>query len=212
MKKHHLQGLKDVERYFMERMADSVYQLDAKLLVWDEMADINLPKDSTIICWWRHDKPEQLQKSLDKGYQTILCPRLPYYFDFVQDSSHRAGRKWGELYSPLENVYKFSVDSLVRNTEQRKLVLGIQANLWTETVTNLNRVDYLLFPRLAGLAEAAWSHKSVKDYASFKERLKQHLLLYRKQNLYFYNPFQPNDIPEPVYFKKDRKDLNAEEN
>ncbi|MGK9117820.1 beta-N-acetylhexosaminidase [Olivibacter jilunii] len=212
MKKHHLQGLKDVERYFMERMADSVYQLDAKLLVWDEMADINLPKDSTIICWWRHDKLEQLQKSLDKGYQTILCPRLPYYFDFVQDSSHRAGRKWGELYSPLENVYKFSVDSLVRNTEQRKLVLGIQANLWTETVTNLNRVDYLLFPRLAGLAEAAWSHKSVKDYASFKERLKQHLLLYRKQNLYFYNPFQPNDIPEPVYFKKDRKDLNAEEN
>src|SRR5690606_7900779 len=103
-------------------------------------------------------------------------------------------------------------DSLVRNTEQRKLVLGIQANLWTETVTNLNRVDYLLFPRLAGLAEAAWSHKSVKDYASFKERLKQHLLLYRKQNLYFYNPFRPNDNPEPAYFIKDRKDLNAEEN
>ncbi|MEH6304012.1 beta-N-acetylhexosaminidase [Olivibacter sp. CPCC 100613] len=212
MNQHHLQNLKDVERYFMERMADSVYQLQAKLLVWDEMADINLPKDRTIICWWRHDKPEQLQKSLDKGYQTILCPRLPFYFDFVQDSSHRAGRKWGKLYSSLRDVYTFSADSLVSNAEQRKLILGLQANLWTETVTNLNRVDYLLFPRLAGLAEAAWSSREVKNYRSFEERLKEHLQLYRKQELYFYNPFQPDEIPEPVYFKKDRKDLNAKEN
>ncbi|MFC6103135.1 beta-N-acetylhexosaminidase [Olivibacter domesticus] len=212
MQKHELKGLKDIERYFMERMADSVYQLNSKLLVWDEMADINLPKDSTIIFWWRHDKPEQLQKSLDKGYQTVICPRLPYYFDFVQDSTHRAGRKWGKRYNPLREVYSFSVDSLLGNVDQKNLVLGLQANLWTETVTNLSRVDYLLFPRLAGLAEAAWSDKKVKSYASFEERLKGHLQLYRTQNIYFYNPFQPNEIPEPVYFKKDRKDLNAEEN
>lgn len=212
MQKHELKGLKDIERYFMERMADSVYQLNAKLLVWDEMADINLPKDSTIIFWWRHDKPEQLQKSLDKGYQTVICPRLPYYFDFVQDSTHRAGRKWGKRYNPLREVYSFSVDSLLGNGDQKNLVLGLQANLWTETVTNLSRVDYLLFPRLAGLAEAAWSNKKVKNYTSFEERLKGHLQLYRTQNIYFYNPFQPNEIPEPVYFKKDRKDLNAEEN
>src|SRR5690606_4407314 len=42
MQQHQLKDLKGVERYFMERMADSVYQLNAKLLVWDEMADINL--------------------------------------------------------------------------------------------------------------------------------------------------------------------------
>lgn len=212
MKAHRLGGVKDVERYFMERMADSVYQLNAKLLVWDEMADINLPKDSTVIFWWRHDKPEQLQKSLDKGYQTVVCPRLPYYFDFVQDSSHRAGRKWGKRYNPLKDVYTFSVDNLLQNMQQKKRILGLQANLWTETVTNLNRVDYLLFPRLAALAEAAWSSSEVKDYRSFEERLKEHLQLYRKQEVYFYNPFQPDEIPEPVYFKKDRKDLNAEEN
>src|SRR5690606_24255270 len=90
MRQHQLKNLKDVEHAFMERMADSVYQLNAKLLAWDEMADINLPKEKTIIFWWRHDKPEQLQTALDKGYQTVLCPRLPLYFDFVQDSTHRA--------------------------------------------------------------------------------------------------------------------------
>jgi len=212
MQQHQLKNLKEVERAFMERMADSVYQLNAKLLAWDEMADINLPKDKTIIFWWRHDKLGQLQTALDKGYQTVLCPRLPFYFDFVQDSTHRAGRKWGKRYNTLRDVYSFSADSLVKNKNQQQQVLGIQANLWTETVTNDLRVDYLLFPRIAALAEAAWTQENNKDYVHFEAKLKQQLPLYREQNIYFYNPFQPNEIPEPVYFKKDRKDLNAKEN
>lgn len=212
MEQHKLKTLKGVENYFMERMADSVYQMNAKLLVWDEMVDINLPKDKTVIFWWRHDKPAQLKTSLKKGYQTVLCPRLPYYFDFVQDSTHKAGRKWGKLYNTMEDVYTFSVDSWVKNKDEQKSVLGLQANLWTETVTNSNRLDYLLFPRLAAFAEAAWSDDEVKNYQKFEGILKEHLPLYREQNVYFYNPFNPSEIPEPVYFKKDRKDLNAEEN
>ncbi|GAA4802182.1 beta-N-acetylhexosaminidase [Olivibacter ginsenosidimutans] len=211
MKQHQLKNLKDVEHAFMERMADSVYQLNAKLLVWDEMADINLPKEKTVIFWWRHDKPEQLQTALSKGYQTVLCPRLPFYFDFVQDSTHHAGRKWGKKISSMQSVYHFNADSLLTETVKNQ-VLGIQANLWTETVTNLQRVDYLLFPRIAALAEVAWSRDGRKNYDQFIARLKQQLPLYREQNIYFYNPFDPTEIPEPVYFKKDRKDLNAEEN
>ena len=39
-------------------------------------------------------------------------------------------------------------------------VLGIQANLWTETIADNQRLDYMLFPRIAGLAEAAIAAKS----------------------------------------------------
>ena len=199
---HQLKDLKAVEHYFMKRMADSVYKLNAKLLVWDEIADIDLEKDKTIIFWWRQDKPQQLQTALDKGYQTVLSPRLPYYFDFVQDSSHQAGRKWGKFYNPLQDVYSFSADSLIKNKDQLKLIQGIQANLWTETVTNNNRLDYLLFPRLAALAEAAWSSDENKDFKNFEGRLKRHLLLYREQEIYFYNPFNPSERPEPVFYRK----------
>lgn len=48
-------------------------------------------------------------------------------------------------------------------------------------------------------------------YGRFEARLKPHLQLYRDQNIYFYNPFDPGEIPEPVYFKRDRKDLSAME-
>lgn len=211
MEQHGLKDLKAVERYFMERMADSVYGMGAKLLAWDEMAEVSLPKDKTIIFWWRHDKPAQLKMALENGYDVVVCPRLPFYFDFVQDSLHRMGRKWGKGYSPLKDVYAFSLASLVAEKQQGQ-IQGLQANLWTETVTNFNRMDYLTFPRIAALAEAAWSKEERKNYEDFTGRLKKQLALYRDEDIYFYNPFNPSEIPEPVYFRKDKRNLSAQEN
>ncbi|QNK61621.1 beta-N-acetylhexosaminidase [Pedobacter sp. PAMC26386] len=197
MLKSGLKDRKEVESYFMKRMADSVYQMNAKLLVWDEMAESNLAKDKTIIFWWRQEKPAMLKLALSKGYHVVLCPRLPLYFDFVQDSTHHYGRKWNKLYNSLEDVYNFSKDNYIKESVAQDQILGIQANLWTETVQNEQRLDYLLFPRITALAEAAWSSER-KDFTKFKQRLKEHLLLFREAGLYYFDPFEPNKFPEPV--------------
>ncbi len=193
-----LTNVKEVEKYFMKRMADSVYNMNAKLLVWDEMAEVDLPKDKTIIFWWRHDKPDMLNLSLKKGYETVLCPRLPFYFDFVQDSTHNYGRKWSnKLYNPLENVYSFSQDNYIGGSVNKNQILGVQADLWTETIQSDQRLDYLLFPRITALAEAAWS-KNGKDFQGFMQRLKMHIPLFQQASLYYYDPFNPTKNPEPV--------------
>jgi hexosaminidase len=193
---------KAVERYFMKRMADSVYQMNAKVLVWDEMTEAGLPTDQTIIFWWRHDQPNQLKKALNNNYQTVLCPRLPLYFDFVQDSTHQYGRKWNKLYNPIKQVYDFDPSKLIENPAQAKLILGIQANLWTETAPTAQRLDYLLFPRLAALAEAAWTTSENKNPTDFMKRIKSHLQLYKQAGLYYYDPFVPLLHPEPVTERK----------
>lgn len=208
---HSLATAKDVEHYFMKRMADSVYSLNAMLLAWDEMAEADLPQDRTIIFWWRHDKPEQLKSALEKGYSTVICPRLPLYFDFVQDSAHTYGRKWGNLYNPLNHIYEFDVDVTVPAVAGDEKILGLQANMWTETVTNINRLDFLLFPRIAALAEAAWTTPENRDYLKFSQKLETHLQLYRRSGIYYYNPFQPNNNPEPVVYKI-KRDLTVERN
>lgn len=188
MREQKLASIHAVEQYFMKRMADSVFAMNAKLLAWDEVAETNLPADKTILFWWRHEQPAQLQKALNKGYSLVLCPRLPLYFDFVQDSTHTQGRKWNKAFNSLENVYAFSTKALpfiTKDNEQQ--VLGIQANLWTETMPTEQRVDYMLFPRIAALAEAAWTN--AKDYPGFKERLLKHFPLYKQAGIQFYNPF-----------------------
>ncbi|WP_324758277.1 beta-N-acetylhexosaminidase [Sphingobacterium thalpophilum] len=195
---------KAVEEYFIRRMADSVAEMNGKIIVWDEMADACLSADRTIMMWWRHDKPEQLNKILSKGYQTLLTPRLPMYFDFVQQENHRYGRKWGKAFNPLLDVYNFAGDELDSLGAKKGQILGIQANLWTETVTNTNRLDYLVFPRIAALAEAAWTPGGKRNFEQFSTTLKKHLLLYRDQGLYYFDPFKDGN-PEPAVIRKSQK-------
>lgn len=186
-----LKTVQEVEQYFMQRMADSVYAMNAKLLAWDEVAGMDLPKKETIVFWWRHDKPQQLQTTLDKGYQTVLCPRIPFYFDFVQDSTHSLGRKWNKAYSGLQDVYDFNAGNLQGvNSSNQNQILGVQANVWTETIADNHRLDYMLYPRIAALAETAWSGNDKKNYTSFIQNLKQHFLLYNNERINYFNPFK----------------------
>ncbi len=190
MKINNLHSAKDVEKYFMERMADSVYQLNAKLLAWDEVADLNLSPAKTIIFWWRQEKPQQLKFAFQKYYEVVLCPRLPFYFDFVQDSSHTMGRKWNGKFSSLRNVYDFKASGLPEVQPQNtKQILGIQANLWTETVHTEQRLDTMLFPRIAALSESTWTMDKNKNFDSFKQRLISHFALYEKAGILYYKPF-----------------------
>ncbi len=205
MKDKRLKDLKAVEEYFIRRIADTLTGINNKVLAWDEVAGNNLPVKETIVFWWRHDKPQELQKALDKGYQTVLCPRLPLYFDFVQDSSHNVGRKWQGLYVGLKDVYQFRAEDYVKDTHQRMQVEGIQANLWTEQVSGEENLDYLLFPRIAALAEAAWRAPGGNGFDQFSQRLQGHLSLYRQEGLYYYNPFTP--VLNPEYNIKGKKIL-----
>ncbi len=201
IRKHKIAGLKGLENYFMQRMADSVFKMNAKVLAWDELAESSLPRDKTIVLWWRHDKPEQLNKALENGFSTVITPRIPYYFDFVQNESHKSGRKWAGEFSPIEAVYNFDVNKFTDYRKYRKQILGVQGSLWTETVNSENRLDYLLFPRIAALSESSWVEVRT-NYPAFEKRLKPHLDLYKKDNIYYYNPLDPNEIPEPVVIKK----------
>ncbi len=194
---------KEVETYFMRRMADSLFRMNARLGVWDEMADSGLPRDKTIQFWWRHDKPEQLQLALKNGYAAVVCPRIPFYFDFVQEEKHRYGRKWGKAFGTLQALYEYNIEDLRKSETYKGQVLGVQGNLWTETVNTTERLDFLTFPRLAALAEVGWSDSKAKNYGRFLEQLKKHLGLYREENLYFYDPFDP--AREEAYFNKPPK-------
>jgi hexosaminidase len=213
MAKNKFTSLSDLEHYFFRRMADTVLSLNSKLLCWDEAVETDLPADKTIIFWWRQNFPSSLKLALQKNYQVVLCPRLPLYFDFVQDKDNVSGRKWSNTYfNSVSDVYNFPDKQMPADQLQSNLIIGIQANLWTETVGSEKRLDYMIFPRLAALSEAAWTDSAAKDERSFNERLRSDLPLYDKDGIYYYNPysrllhpeaidFAPGIIKSPVRFK-----------
>jgi hexosaminidase len=198
--KNNFTSLTDLEHYFFRRMADTVISLNNKVLCWDEAVEAGLPADKTIIFWWRQNFPGQLQLALQKKYQVVLCPRLPLYFDFVQDNSHVAGRKWIGRVNSVSDVYNFPDRQVAGDQLSSTQILGIQANVWTEMIGSEKRLDFMIYPRMAALAEAAWTNSSQKNETSFNERLKEEFKHYDAAGIYYYNPFDATLHPEVVDF------------
>ena len=195
--------LNQAEHYFLRRMADSVLKFSNDIMCWDEAVSAGLPVSRTYVSWWRQNHPESLDEAISKGYKVVLCPRLPLYLDFVQDSTHRSGRKWDKKYfNSYLDIYHYPENSIAAGLSGKTNILGLQGNLWTETVVSKKRLQYLVFPRMASLAEAGWTAGSAKNDSQFNTRLKAHLLLYDKDNIYYYNPFQPDQHPEAIDVKK----------
>lgn len=198
MQKHDLKDLKAVEHYFVRTMVDSALNYFNKVIAWDEAVDAGIPTDSTIIYWWRQNKPEQLGQALEAGYHVVMCPRLPLYFDFVQHRSHQQGRRWGGNFNTLKDVYQFSIHTYPVAEQAPQLILGIQANLWTETVQTEKRLEFLLFPRIAALAEAAWTKPQSRNYKAFLKRLQKQFTLWEQEDIYYFNPLAPEKTPEVI--------------
>jgi hexosaminidase len=113
------------------------------------------------------------------GYKVVLCPVTNIYFDLAWNRNpEETGLDWGG-YVDLKKPFEFIPFDYYRNvrldrrdnpvdravfvgkdrlTEYgRSNVLGIQGNLWSETLGGEGRLDYKLLPKLLGLAERAWA-------------------------------------------------------
>ncbi len=195
MKREHLKNVKAVETYFINRIKDSIISLNKEIMGWDEVVENNMDSENTTAMWWRHDKPEVLEKGLANQYQMILCPRKPLYLDFVQDSTHQLGRRW-DGFGSLEDVYNFP-DSLSHINVSNPKILGIQANLWTEQINTEKRFDFMLYTRMSAMAEAAWTNKNSKSFINFETRLKYIFDIYELKNIYYFDCFFPQSTKEP---------------
>jgi hexosaminidase len=202
MQKHQLKDLQAVEFYFINRMTDSVAALGKTMIGWDEIVTAKIPVNKSKVMWWRQDKPEQLNMALAAGYHTVLCPRIPLYFDFVQHPSHRSGRYWQKDYAPIEKILEFKKLYSEPLDRYPNLIDGIQANIWTETIHSPERLDFMTFPRIAALAEAAWSKNNAPGYVEFLQRLQPSFRLYKEKNISYFNPENPEQTPEIPGIKK----------
>lgn len=198
MKHENLEDLKAVETYFVQRIADSINAIGKTIVGWDEIVDHGLNQNNSLVMWWRHNMPEKLETALEQNYTVILCPRIPLYFDFVQHDSHEHGRRWGGAFAPLNLVYAFPPDTLPGYKNHSEQIMGMQANVWTERIQNNQRLDFMVFPRISALAEAAWTQPAHKNYSNFQQRLREMHRYFDSENLYYFNPFQPSASPEPA--------------
>ena len=88
----------------------------------------------------------------------------------------------------MQQAYKLDpYDRL--NTHERKRVIGVQANVWTEFIADFDRVQFALLPRLAAICETAWAYDRKKDINTFVTKAKTILPRVYKSYGYHYAPY-----------------------
>jgi hexosaminidase len=116
--------------------------------------------------------------SARQGHDVIFSPNKYCYFDYYQ-GSEKYEPVANTRFLPIEKVYSFDPslkDSLTM--EESKHILGVQANLWTEYVPSEKQVEYMMFPRLAALAEVAWTNQELRNWDNFSFRLMKQIKKY----------------------------------
>jgi hexosaminidase len=126
---------------------------------------------------WRKEKFANL--AIERGHKVIMTPQEYCYLDFYQAYPPNEPMAIGG-FLPLELVYAFNPSP---DRQRETFVLGGQANVWTEYIPNYDHLEYMVFPRIAAMAEAVWSNPESKDLLGFYNRLEQLKLLYRIKNI-----------------------------
>ena len=139
---------------------------------------------SCIIFAWEH--PDVGLMSARKGFKTVLCPGQTTYFDMAyNNSTYERGICWAATIEVKEVFDWKPVDGYSSNDLEN--ILGIQAQLWSETITNKSYFDEMINPRLATLAEIAWCSEAKRSWANFRSSLKNNLEYLSKMGWRFHN-------------------------
>jgi hexosaminidase len=152
--------------YFVERVQDIVSKYDKVSMGWDEVATGKL-LPGNIAQFWAEEENALLAKN--QGNKVLLSPAKKTYLDMQYDSASRIGLHWA-AYIELDSAYLWEPSTYVKGLA-REDILGVEAPLWSETVTNRADIDYLAFPRLAAFAEVAWTKKEQRSWEGFSLRI-----------------------------------------
>jgi hexosaminidase len=159
-----------------------IVKANGKIMIgWEEIAQGDL--DSTAIVQYWHSS-DYAKTAAEKGARLIFSPSTKAYLDMQYDSTSRIGLHWA-AYIEVDSSYQWDPAKLVPGIE-REQIMGVEAPLWTETVVTMDDIEYLVFPRLPGIAEIGWTPSSTRNWDDYKIRLSNHARPWKAMGIDFY--------------------------
>lgn len=167
-----------LQSYVITRMERFVNGKGRRIIGWDEILEGGLAPDATVMSWRGMEGGTQAAR---EKHDVIMTPSSHLYFDYYQSLDTENDPLAIGGYNPLERVYGFEPVPATLTEEEKKHIIGAQANMWTEYIPTFSQVEYMLLPRLAALSEVQWSLPEQKNYPDFLARLPRILDLYGQQ-------------------------------
>ena len=155
---------------FLEKVHRVVATRGKTLIGWEEIARADLHQGSALAQHWVDRTLADAAE--DQGARIIASPAGHTYLDMRYDADTPVGQSWVGL---VDVGRAYSWDPETELVDVRPTAIeGVEAPLWTETVATPADIDLLMFPRLCGHAEIAWSLRQGRDWSGYRPRLAAH--------------------------------------
>ncbi|MCK0130884.1 beta-N-acetylhexosaminidase [Flavobacteriaceae bacterium F08102] len=166
---------------FINRVQAIVKKYDKKVIGWDEIAHADL--DSTVVVqFWAQE--ENAVRGIKKGAKVLMSPAKRAYLDMKYDSLTKTGLTWA-AYIEVDQGYTWSLEEYAEGVHQEDII-GVEAPLWSETVSTIDEVEFLAFPRLMGIAEIGWTAAAKRSWDHYKLRLAKHQVRLDAKKVHYY--------------------------
>lgn len=158
-----------LQSYIMQRVEKYLNDHGRKVIGWDEILEGGIAPNATIMSWRGIEGAISAAK---QQHPAIMTPHRYLYFDYYQseDKEKESFISIG-YHLPVEKVYSYEPVPDVLSDEEKKFIIGVQANVWTEFMQSFNHVQYMALPRMAAVSEIQWTMPEKKNYDEFVGRL-----------------------------------------
>ncbi|WP_420602402.1 family 20 glycosylhydrolase [Flagellimonas sp.] len=167
--------------HFVEKVEKIVQKHGKQAMGWNEIAQAKIDPSTVAQLW---NEPHNAIKAAEGGSKILLSPAKKAYLDMQYDSLSKYGLHWA-AYIPVDTAYMWSPEKHVPEISKES-ILGIEAPLWSETISNSAELEYLAFPRAIGYAELGWSTDENRNWEDYKERLAQQVPYLTRMNVSYY--------------------------
>ena len=166
MKTENLTNEHALQSYFVGRIEKYINSKGRKIIGWDEILEGGLAANATVMSWRGMDGGIT---AAQQKHDVIMTPGKPLYFDHTQSINEDSITQGG--YNSLQMVYEYNPIPSTLDSMFHKYIIGAQANMWTEYMSNEAKITYMLFPRIAALSEALWCRNEYKNWTDFKKKI-----------------------------------------
>lgn len=173
--------------YFIERVQQIVQAHGKRVVGWGEVAQAHLVPGTLVQPWHAGNDPAP---ALAQGAKLILSPSSRIYLDIKYNEDTELGLNWAG-YVNTHIAYDWDPATFLPGVPEES-ILGVEAPLWTETIQTLADIEYMIFPRLVGLAEIGWSPENRRSWAAYRLRLAEHAPRFQAFGIHY---FPDSEVP-----------------
>lgn len=170
-------GLNDeheLQSWFIEKMEKYINAKGKQIIGWDEILEGGLAPNAAVMSWRGEQGGIEAAK---QHHRVVMTPGGYMYFDHFQGDPRFEPLQISG-FNTLENTYSYNPTPKDLTEEEQQYIMGAQANVWSEYLPTAEKIEYVVFPRIAALSEVVWSPLEAKNWARFKEKIPLQLQRY----------------------------------